>query len=172
MTASAISVPASKQSASETFADKAIAYGIRGVRVDGNDLLAVYSATREAIERGARGEGPTLLELLTYRLSGHSTSDDPKAYRKDAEVEAWKSKDPNVRFRAWLERRGLWNERQQTELEEASAAELQACVQAAEKAPLPSLESMFEDVFAELPWHLREQRDELLKGPRAKGHGH
>lgn len=168
----AISVPASKQSASQTFADKAIAYGIRGVRVDGNDLLAVYMATREAIERGARGEGPTLLELLTYRLSGHSTSDDPKAYRKDTEVEAWKSKDPNVRFRGWLERRGLWNEKKQTELEEASAAELQACVQAAEKAPAPSLESMFDDVYAELPWHLKEQKAELLAGPRAKGHGH
>jgi pyruvate dehydrogenase E1 component alpha subunit len=168
----AISVPASKQSASETFADKAIAYGIRGVRVDGNDLLAVYAATREAIERGARGEGPTMLELLTYRLSGHSTSDDPKAYRKDAEVEAWKSKDPNVRMRAWLERRGLWNEQKQTELEEASAAELQACVQAAEKTAPPSLESMFDDVYAELPWHLREQKAELLAGPRAKGHGH
>lgn len=168
----AISVPASKQSASQTFADKAIAYGIRGVRVDGNDLLAVYAATREAIERGARGEGPTLLELLTYRLSGHSTSDDPKAYRKDTEVEAWKSKDPNVRFRGWLERRGLWNEKKQTELEEASAAELQACVQAAEKAPPPSLESMFDDVYAELPWHLKEQKAELLAGPRAKGHGH
>jgi len=168
----AISVPASKQSASQTFADKAIAYGMRAVRVDGNDLLAVYLATREAIERGARGEGPTMLELLTYRLSGHSTSDDPKAYRKETEVEAWKSKDPNVRFRGWLERRGLWNEKKQTELEEAAATELQACVQSAEKAPLPPLESMFEDVYAELPWHLREQRDEVLRGPRAKGHGH
>ncbi len=168
----AISVPASKQSASQTFADKAIAYGMRGVRVDGNDLLAVYAATREAIERAARGEGPTLVELLTYRLSGHSTSDDPKAYRKDAEVDAWKSKDPNVRFRAFLEKRGLWSAEKQTELEERAAAELQECVKIAEKTPAPALESIFEEVYAELPWHLREQREELLSGPRAKGHGH
>lgn len=168
----AISVPASKQSASQTFADKAIAYGIRGVRVDGNDVLAVYLATREAIERGARGEGATLLELLTYRLSGHSTSDDPKAYRKDAEVDQWKSKDPNVRMRTWLERRGLWDEKKQTELEEKSSNELQECVKVAEKTPPPSLDSMFEDVFAEMPWHLREQLEELKKGTRAKGHGH
>jgi 2-oxoisovalerate dehydrogenase E1 component alpha subunit len=167
----AISVPASKQSASQTFADKAIAYGIRGVRVDGNDLLAVYAATRDAIERAARGEGPTLLELLTYRLSGHSTSDDPKAYRKETEVDAWKSKDPNVRFRAFLEKRGLWNDGKQTELEERVAAELQECVKSAEKAPPPPLESMFEEVYGELDWNLREQRAELLAGPRAKGHG-
>ncbi len=168
----AISVPASKQSASQTFADKAIAYGIRGVRVDGNDLLAVYLATREAIDRASRGEGATMLELLTYRLSGHSTSDDPKAYRKDAEVDAWKSKDPNVRMRAWLERRGLWNDKKQTELEEKVANELQECVKLAEKTPPPPLESMFEEVYAEMPWHLREQREQLLNGPRAKGHGH
>ncbi|MGZ5966275.1 MAG: thiamine pyrophosphate-dependent dehydrogenase E1 component subunit alpha [Polyangiales bacterium] len=167
----AISVPASKQSASQTFADKAIGYGIRGVRVDGNDLLAVYAVTRDAIERGARGEGPTLIECLTYRLSGHSTSDDPKAYRKEQEVEGWKSKDPNVRFKAFLEKRGLWNDKKQTELEEQASAELAECVKAAEKAPTPSLESMFDDVYAELPWHLREQREELLAGPRAKGHG-
>ncbi len=168
----AISVPASKQSASHTFADKAIAYGIPGVRVDGNDLLAVYAATRTAIERAARGEGSTLLELLTYRLSGHSTSDDPKAYRKEAEVDAWKSKDPNVRFRGFLERRGLWDEKKQTEVEEKAGADLGECVKLAEKAPLPPIESMFEDVYAEVPWHLREQCEELLRGPRAKGHGH
>lgn len=167
----AISVPAAKQSASKTFADKAIAYGIRGVRCDGNDLLAVYAATREAIERAARGEGSTLIETLTYRLSGHSTSDDPKAYRKEAEVEAWKSKDPNTRLRGFLEKKGLWSAEKQTALEEQTSNELAECVKAAEKAPPPPLESMFDDVFAELPWHLKEQREQLLKGPRAKGHG-
>ncbi len=168
----AISVPAHKQSGSQTFADKAVAYGIHGVRCDGNDLLAVYAATRQAVERAARGEGATLVESLTYRLSGHSTSDDPKAYRKDTEVDAWKSKDPNVRFRAFLDKRGLYDDKRQTTLEEQTAAELADCVKAAEAAPLPSLESMFDDVYAELPWHLREQRAELLAGPRAKGHGH
>ena len=167
----AISVPSSKQSASETFADKATAYGIRGVRCDGNDMLAVYWTVREAIERASRGEGTTLVEMLTYRLSGHSTSDDPKAYRKEADVDAWKSKDPNVRLRGWLEKRGLWNEQKQVALEEKTSSELAECVKVAEKAPPPPLESMFDDVFAELPWHLREQKEQLLRGPRAKGHG-
>jgi pyruvate dehydrogenase E1 component alpha subunit len=168
----AISVPASKQSASKTFADKAIAYGIHGVRCDGNDLLAVYKTTKDAIARAARGEGATLIETLTYRLSGHSTSDDPKAYRKDAEVESWRSKDPVTRLRGYLEKKGLWNGEKQTKLEEDTAAELAECVKIAEKAPPPPLESMFEDVYGEMPWHLREQRDQLVKGPRAKGHGH
>jgi 2-oxoisovalerate dehydrogenase E1 component alpha subunit len=167
----AISVPAEKQSASETFVDKAIAYGVRGVRVDGNDLFAVYAVTRDAIERASKGEGPTMIEMLTYRLSGHSTSDDPKAYRKEAEVDAWKSKDPNVRLRGYLEHKKLWSAEQQTALEEKVAAEVQECVKAAEAAALPTLESMFDDVYAELPWHLREQRAQLLAGPRAKGHG-
>jgi pyruvate dehydrogenase E1 component alpha subunit len=168
----AISVPASKQSASKTFADKAIAYGIHGVRCDGNDLLAVYKTTRDAIARAARGEGATLIETLTYRLSGHSTSDDPKAYRKDAEVESWRSKDPVTRLRGYLEKKGLWNGEKQTKLEEDVANELAECVKVAEKAAPPPLESMFEDVYGEMPWHLKEQRDQLLKGPRAKGHGH
>ena len=167
----AISVPASKQSASETFADKGIAYGIRGVRCDGNDLLAVYAVTRDAIERAAKGEGPTLIETLTYRLSGHSTSDDPKAYRKEAEVDVWKSKDPLVRMRGYLEKKGAWSADQQMKLEEQTAAELQACVKQAEAAPPPSLESMFEDVYQDKPWNLVEQQRELLAGPRAKGHG-
>ena len=166
----AISVPATRQSASKTFADKAIAYGIRGVRCDGNDLLAVYAATKDAIERAARGDGATLIETLTYRMSGHSTSDDPKAYRKDAEVESWKGKDPLGRTRAYLEKKGVWDDKKQTALEEETANELQECVKVAEKTPQPSLESMFEDVFAEKPWHLKEQQEELVKGPRAKGH--
>ena len=168
----AISVPASRQSASKTFADKAVAYGIHGVRCDGNDLLAVYKTTRDAIARAARGEGATLIETLTYRLSGHSTSDDPKAYRKDAEVESWRSKDPVTRLRGYLEKKGLWSAEKQTKLEEDVANELGECVKLAEKAPPPPLESMFEDVFEERPGHLKEQRDQLLKGPRAKGHGH
>jgi 2-oxoisovalerate dehydrogenase E1 component alpha subunit len=168
----AISVPSSKQSASRTFADKAVAYGIRGVRCDGNDLLAVYAVTRDAIERASRGEGSTLIETLTYRISGHSTSDDPKAYRKETEVESWKAKDPILRMRAWLEKKGLWSADKQQKLEEETSNDLQECVKVAEKTPPPPLESMFEDVFAEMPQHLREQRDQLLKGPRAKGHGH
>ncbi|GAC1351375.1 MAG: pyruvate dehydrogenase (acetyl-transferring) E1 component subunit alpha [Polyangiales bacterium] len=168
----AISVPAEKQSASATFADKALAYGIRGVRCDGNDIFAVYSATRDAIDRAARGEGATLIEMLTYRLSGHSTSDDPKAYRKETEVEAWRSKDPVTRLRGVLEKKGQWSSEKQSRLEDAIASEVQECIKVAETTAPPALSSMFDDVYGELPQHLIEQRAELLQGPRAKGHGH
>src|SRR5207248_2535150 len=125
---------------------------------------AVYAATKDAIERAARGDGATLIETLTYRMSGHSTSDDPKAYRKDVEVETWKGKDPLARTRLYLEKKDVWDAQKQTKLEEDTASELQECVKIAEKTPLPSLASMFEDVFAEKPWHLKEQQAELVNG--------
>ncbi|AKT42442.1 thiamine pyrophosphate-dependent dehydrogenase E1 component subunit alpha [Chondromyces crocatus] len=167
----AISVPTERQTASATFAEKGVAYGIPGVRVDGNDLFAVIKATRDATARAARGEGPTIIEALTYRMSGHSTSDDPKAYRPDNTLDPWKQLDPIQRVRRHLVLAHGWKDEQDKQIETETDAELRACVAVAEKTPAPSLESMFEDVFAELPWHLKEQRDELLKGPRAKGHG-
>jgi 2-oxoisovalerate dehydrogenase E1 component alpha subunit len=168
----AISVPTERQTASHTFAQKAVAYGMPGVRVDGNDLFAMIKVTRDAIARAARGEGPTLIEALTYRLSGHSTSDDPKAYRPEAGVEPWRRLDPIPRIRDYLLRHGALTKSEDADLEAAVDAELKAAIVEAEKTAAPTLESMFEDVFAELPWHLVEQRDELLRGPRAKGHGH
>jgi pyruvate dehydrogenase E1 component alpha subunit len=166
----AISVPTERQTASATFAEKGIAYGIPGVRVDGNDVLAVVKVTREAVARAARGEGPTLIEALTYRLSGHSTSDDPKAYRPDTTLDPWRALDPLVRLRKHLMVSHGWEEATEKQIEAQVDAELKEAIQTAESTGAPSLESMFDDVFAELPWHLREQRDELMKGPRAKGH--
>jgi 2-oxoisovalerate dehydrogenase E1 component alpha subunit len=166
----AISVPTERQTASETFAAKGVAYGVPGVRVDGNDVFAVVKVTRDAIARAARGEGPTLIEAMTYRLSGHSTSDDPKAYRPETWLEPWKRLDPIARLRRHLERTRGWTEAEDKAIEAEVDAELRAAVKVAEDAPLPSLESMFDDVYGELPWHLREQRAELLAGPRAKKH--
>jgi 2-oxoisovalerate dehydrogenase E1 component alpha subunit len=168
----AISVPSERQTASATFAEKGVAYGIPAVRCDGNDVFAVLKVTREAIARAAAGHGPTLIEALTYRLSGHSTSDDPKAYRKDDVVEVWKKKDPLARLRGYLTLRGAWSDKKQEDLEAKLEAELKEAIAQAEKVPPPALASMVEDVYAEPPWHLREQRDELLAGPRAKAHGH
>ncbi len=167
----AISVPTERQTASATFADKGIAYGVHAVRCDGNDLLAVIATTRDAVARAARGDGPTLIEALTYRVAGHSTSDDPKAYRKEAEVEEWKRRDPIARVRRLLERKSLWSDADQASAEAAIDAEVREAVAAAEQTSPPALATMFDDVYAELPWHLVEQRDELLRGPRAKGHG-
>lgn len=165
----AISVPVERQTASHTFAEKGIAYGIPGVRCDGNDIFAVYKVTRDAVERAAQGKGPTIIEAMTYRMSGHSTSDDPKAYRKDDVVEIWKKRDPILRLRKHLELHG-WNDAKQKDLEEKIDAQIKSAVADAEKVSPPPLESMFEDVFAEKPWHLEEQCQELVNGPRAKGH--
>ncbi|MBL9024783.1 MAG: thiamine pyrophosphate-dependent dehydrogenase E1 component subunit alpha [Myxococcales bacterium] len=168
----AISVPTERQTASRTFAEKGIAYGVPGVRVDGNDLFAVVKVTMDAVARAARGEGPTIIEALTYRLSGHSTSDDPKAYRPDGTLEPWRALDPLTRLRKHLVGAYGWTEAQDKAIEAEVDAELKAAIQVAEKTPGPSLESLFSEVYAELPWHLREQQAELLAGPRAKGHGH
>ena len=166
----AISVPTERQTASAGFATKGVAYGIPGVRVDGNDLFAVVQVTRDAVARAARGEGPTLIEALTYRIEGHSTSDDPKAYRPDAWLEPWRRLDPLLRLRRWLDRNASWSDARDREIEAEIDAEIRVCVGIAEKTPLPSLDSMFDDVFAEPPWHLVEQREALRAGTRPKGH--
>lgn len=164
----AISVPLAKQTASETIAVKAVAYGMPGVRVDGNDPLAVYGATREAVERARGGQGPTLIEAVTYRMGAHSTSDDPKRYRTEEETEAWARRDPIDRLRRYLEAQGLWDGRR----EEALVAELdgliQASLQRVEGAPPPPLESMVEDVYAAMTPLLSEELEEL----RRRGRGH
>ena len=122
----AISVPLKKQTHSRTIAQKALAYGLPGIQVDGNDVLAVYAAAREAVERARAGDGPTLIECVTYRLGVHTTADDPTKYRSDAEVAMWEQKDPLTRFRAYLEKRNLLEEgleqRVDDEIAEASAA--------------------------------------------------
>jgi pyruvate dehydrogenase E1 component alpha subunit len=166
----AISVPVERQTASASFAVKGVAYGIPGVRCDGNDLFAVYKCTRDAITHVANGKGPILIEAMTYRLSGHSTSDDPKAYRKDVEVEQWKKRDPIARVHKHLVTRGLWDDDKQRLLDAQIDSQIKDAVAAAEKVPLPALETMFDDVYAEPPWHLQEQRAALVNGPRAKGH--
>jgi pyruvate dehydrogenase E1 component alpha subunit len=166
----AISVPAEKQSASETFAQKAFAYGLHPIRVDGNDLLAVYAATREALAL-ARAGTPVLLECLTHRLSGHSTSDDPTRYRGQEEMAAERMQDPLPRMRAYLEKKGLWSEAKQSAFIAKVDAELRAAVERAEKTAAPALATMFDDVYAERPWHLREQHEECERAPRAQGHG-
>ncbi len=153
-----ISVPVSRQTASATIAIKARAYGIPGVRVDGNDLLAVYKVVQEAVDRARGGHGPTFIEALTYRIGAHSTSDDPTRYRTEAEVDAWRKKDPLDRLRKHLVTLGLTDDARDAALDEAITREVAEAVRAVEELPPPPLASMFDDVYAELPWHLREQR--------------
>jgi len=155
----AISVPREFQTGSETIAQKAIAYGMEGVRVDGNDLLAVHAVTRRARERAARGEGPTLVECVTYRVEGHSTSDDPRAYRPVELVEPWRRKDPILRLHNHLVWRGLLDEGEDAKIREEAKERIVAAVREAESnPPKPQLETLFQGVYAE---PLRQQREQL-----------
>jgi 2-oxoisovalerate dehydrogenase E1 component alpha subunit len=158
----AISVPREVQTGSETIAQKALAYGMAGVRVDGNDLLAVHAVTRRARERAAAGLGPTLVECVTYRMEGHSTSDDPRAYRPAELVEPWRRKDPILRLRAHVLQRGLLDEQAEARLRDDVKEKVLAAIREAERhPPKPPLETMFEGVYAEPLWQQREQLEEL-----------
>jgi pyruvate dehydrogenase E1 component alpha subunit/2-oxoisovalerate dehydrogenase E1 component alpha subunit len=165
----AISVPISKQSASETIAQKGKAYGVPSVRVDGNDVLAVHAVTREAVARARTGGGPTFVEAVTYRRLGHSSSDDPTRYRDEAEVREWERKDPVDRCRRHLERRGLWDEPREQALKERIAAAVNAAIAEAERHPPPPAETLITDVFAEVPPQLRDQLDAALATGRQRG---
>ena len=164
----AISVPLEKQTASGTIAIKAEAYGMPGVRADGNDVLAVYQVASEAAERARNGGGPTLIELLTYRRGPHSSSDDPTRYR-GTQADEWLKRDPILRFRKHLELLDLWSEEKEQELAERVKNEINVAVAKVEKLPPPPLETMFTDVYAKVPRNLREEYEDLI---RREGTGH
>jgi pyruvate dehydrogenase E1 component alpha subunit len=164
----AISVPSEQQTHSRTYAEKGAAYGIPGMRCDGNDALAVYACVQAAGARAQRGEGPTLIELVTYRAGPHSSSDDPTAYRETVEPDEQLRRDPLQRLRLYLERQNAFNAADQTAFEEQVQSELNACIERAESAPPPTIASMFEDVFQDMHPHLLEQQAECVNGPRTK----
>src|SRR5919197_3354733 len=155
----AISVPLKKQTNSKTIAQKALAYGLPGIQVDGNDVLAVYAAAREAVERARAGEGPTLLECVTYRLGVHTTADDPTKYRSEEEVREWERKDPLTRFAAYLEKKNLLDEG----IEEQVDEEIAAGVARFEAAAAPDRLTMFDHVYAALPPELARQHAEVAR---------
>jgi pyruvate dehydrogenase E1 component subunit alpha len=163
----AISTDQARQTASRTFAVKALAYGMPGVRVDGNDLLAVLAVMEDAVARARAGEGPTLIEAVTYRRGGHSSSDDPNVYRDPNEPKEWERRDPIERWKRYLTRRGLYSEAIEARFRQEIGDELKAALDRAETLGPPPVESMFDDVFAEIPPHLEEQKRELLALPRA-----
>jgi TPP-dependent pyruvate/acetoin dehydrogenase alpha subunit len=142
--------PGAAQTAARTFAAKAVGYGMPGIRVDGNDALAVWQVASEAIARARAGDGPTLIEALTHRAVGPSGPGDPLH-----------------RLRGYVRHRGLWSERWEAELTERHHREISDAVAAAERKPLPAVETLFDDVYQDLPWHLREQRAYLMAQPRA-----
>jgi 2-oxoisovalerate dehydrogenase E1 component alpha subunit len=151
-----------------TFAQRAVGYGIAGLRVDGNDVLAVYAAVQWAAERARANGGPTLIEFFTYRAEGHSTSDDPSGYRPAAEAKAWPLGDPIERLKAHLLAIGEWDEDRHSAMSAECDAEVRAAQKESEKRGIlpeqgkDDIGSMFEDVYAEVPWHIAEQRDTAL----------
>jgi pyruvate dehydrogenase E1 component alpha subunit len=162
----AISVPYEKQTASETIVQKAIAYGIEGVRVDGMDVLAVYAATKEAVDRARRGDGPTLIEALCYRYGPHATADDARLYRGSDEERAWRQRDPVDRYREFLTGRGLWDNVQETALLAEAEAEFDAAMDRIETTPLPGRDDIIRHAYAEIPQLLVDQ---LHASQRARG---
>lgn len=139
----AISVPRERQTAAKTLAQKAFAYGFDGIQVDGNDVFAVYKAAKEALDKAKRGDGPTLIECFTYRMSDHTTADDASRYRTKEEVEAWKPKDPILRVRRYMEKKGLWTEAYQGEIEARSKALVDEAERKAESVDPPLPADMF-----------------------------
>jgi len=157
----AISVPSRSQTAAESFAAKAAAYGLRGVAVDGNDVLACRAAMDEAVERARGGEGPSLLVLESYRMLGHSSSDDPTKYRDAGEVEGWAARDPLARFERWLVDQGLARPDERARLEAELTAAIDQVIREQEAAPPMALRTLVEDVYADVPRHLRRQYNEF-----------
>lgn len=161
----AISVPLSRQTHSKTLAQKALAYGMPGIQVDGNDILAVYAAAQEAVARARTGGGPTLIECVTYRLMMHTTADDPKRYRSDEEVERWSKRDPLPRFQKYLMDKGLLSKPEIEAVESEVLKEIQTAVDRAEKQmeALGNPMDMFEHTYAEMPPYLEEQKAQLAE---------
>lgn len=162
----AISTRRAVQTKAKTIAQKALAYGMPGYQVDGNDIFAVYAVTKMAVDRARKGEGPTLIEAYTYRLGAHTTADDPTVYREDAEVEEWKEKDPIDRLRKYLIARELWSEEQDEQLKKDYEEEVRSTFEKVEQSGLVSLEAVFDYQYAKRTDNLEAQYQELKQ--RAK----
>lgn len=167
----AISVPRKLQTASPTLAQKACAYGFKGILVDGNDVLALYAAVKEAVDRARKGEGPTLIESFTYRMGDHTTSDDATRYREAQEMAHWAARDPISRFKVYMEGKGLWDGRMEKEWTGEASRIVEEAVKKAEGHAPPTLDDVFAHTFATMPEGLREQL-EFHRGdlaPRREG---
>lgn len=156
----AISTPASAQYASDGIAVKGPGYGIASFCIDGNDVFAIYETVLAAKAHCLAGKGPVLIEAITFRMGAHSTSDDPSAYRKEEEVKKWENKCPIRRLRLYLEKRGLWDEEKEQRFIAQVAEELDAAIASARETAPPPLESLIEDVYADVPEKLKEELED------------
>ncbi|ADM70362.1 MULTISPECIES: pyruvate dehydrogenase (acetyl-transferring) E1 component subunit alpha [Paenibacillus] len=154
----AITTPFSKQTAALSIAHKAVAAGIKGVKIDGMDVLAVIKAVQEAAERGRNGEGATLIEAVTYRFRPHSLSDDATKYRSKEEEGEWNAKDPIARFAKYLEKKGLWTEEDTARVKEEAKAKVNEEIKKAEKTEKMTIPGLIDSMFETTPKHLEEQK--------------
>lgn len=161
----AISVPISKQTASSTIAQKALASGISGVQVDGNDVLAVYYTMKQALERARNGQ-PVLVEAVTYRQGPHTTADDPTKYRNHNELERWLAKDPLSRMKAYLTGKGIWNDELDGKEYEAAEQKVTEAIEIAENTPKSKIEELFDIVYEQKTKQLKEQQNSIVFGGR------
>jgi pyruvate dehydrogenase E1 component alpha subunit len=171
----AISVPRSGQTAAATIAQRASSYGVPGLLIDGNDLLAVAGAMNEALAAARSGGGPRLIEMLTYRIGPHTTSDDPSKYRTAAEVDVQKPFDPLNRLRRYLGGKGLWSEETEAAILAKARAEVSAAVAAAEAMPPAPVSDMFDYTYRSMPPCLERQKSDyaaFLKGEASRGTRH
>lgn len=159
----AISTPTSKQYASDGVAGRAVSYGIHTFRIDGNDFFAIHETVTKAKKLCLEGEGPVFIEAITYRMGAHSSSDDPSLYRSEQEVSEWKKKCPILRLRAYLEKRSLWNETKESELNAAIAQEITAAIEIAKKTPPPPLRYLIEHVYFEPTQPLLDEYERLIR---------
>ena len=156
----AISVPRKKQTASESIAQKSIAYGFEGIQVDGNDVLAMYSAVKKSLEKARKGLGPTLIEMLTYRLGPHTTADDPTRYRNQKEVDEWKKKDPVLRFQSYLQKKKVLDTKSESQIIEWAKSEVNKALKEAEAMPKPDVSDIFKYVYSSMTKNLEEELKE------------
>jgi len=170
----AISIPRERQTASETIAQKALAYGFDGIQLDGNDPLSVYVGTKEAVDKAKNGGGPTLIEAVTYRLGVHTTADDPTKYRDNEEVEKWEKLDPIPRYQKYLTKRKILDQKLIDEIEADVVAQVAAAVDRYEAFRNVDPLDCFDYMYATLPPDLVEQRQEFEAALKREGieHGH
>ncbi|MDP3917383.1 MAG: pyruvate dehydrogenase (acetyl-transferring) E1 component subunit alpha [Nanoarchaeota archaeon] len=166
----AISLPVKNQTATDTIAEKAYAYGFDGVKVDGNDVLGLYVIAREALEKARKGNGPTLIEAFTYRMGPHTSADDPTIYREDKEVKKWKEYDPIERFRKYLLKKKYWNKKYEEKVLKWAEQKVDDAVKKAESTKL-GIDDMFKYMYKEMPDELKDQLNYLKSMKTSKGEG-
>jgi pyruvate dehydrogenase E1 component alpha subunit len=157
----AISVPRSRQTAAKTLAQRAFSYGFEGIQVDGNDVFAVYKATKDALDKARSGNGPTLVECVTYRMADHTTSDDAQRYRTNQELEEWAKRDPIERLRKYMKKNSLWSSEYEKKVQTEASEKVRVAVEKFESVKPQEVGDMFAWTYAELPSNLRKQYEEL-----------